>query len=99
MSNGEEETPPGYIIVDLPKLFATMYTRGLRASVNKAKLLQVLEEAEEKAKRKNKNMEEELKQLREENKRLKEKINEKDEGAIPKAKKRRSSGSSEEKAI
>ncbi|VDO38387.1 unnamed protein product [Heligmosomoides polygyrus] len=97
MSNGEEEAPPGYIIVDLPRMWATMHTRGLKASVNKAKLIQVLEEAEEKMKRKNKNMEEELKQLREENKKLREKINEQSEGAIPKAKRRKSSGASEEK--
>ncbi|VDO34806.1 unnamed protein product [Heligmosomoides polygyrus] len=102
MSKGEDETPPGYITVDLPKVFAAMHTRGLKASVNKAKLLQVLEEAEEKSKRKNKSLGEELKQLREEYKRLKEKINEKpkeDEGTIPKAKKRKSFGSSEEKVI
>ncbi|VDL84653.1 unnamed protein product [Nippostrongylus brasiliensis] len=79
-----------YLLVDTVKLFSAIRTKGVRTSVDKGKILKLLEESEAIEKKRSRRLEEELQRLRKEIMELRGKASAPTDAEQPKKKKRRS---------
>ncbi|WKY00919.1 hypothetical protein Q1695_015156 [Nippostrongylus brasiliensis] len=93
MASASSETK--YLLVDTVKLFSAIRTKGVRTSVDKGKVLKLLEEAEAREKKRSRKLEEELQRLRKEVMELRGKASEPTDAEQPKKKKRRSTTTEE----
>ncbi|WKX90271.1 hypothetical protein Q1695_009260 [Nippostrongylus brasiliensis] len=85
-----------YVLVDSIKFFSAIRTKGSRTSVDKPKILKLLEEAEAKNKKKTRKLEQEVERLRKELQQLRDSKPSEIADADQPKKKKRKSGHAEE---